>query len=95
MRRTPIRAGAQQRALTMCMWLLCVGALGCDGGPEPAPDGGQDAGHWVTCCIDNRYAQCRCLSENCDGPFIANCGPGVCVNYIPSFPMSNPCEGVE
>ena len=74
---------------------LVAAALGCGGGSEPAPDGGQDAGHWQTCCIDNRYSQCWCYSENCDGPFIANCGPGVCANYFPSLPMSDPCDGVE
>ena len=75
---------------------MVVAALagGCGGGSEAVTDGGADSAGYVTCCIDNRYEQCRCYSENCDGPFIANCGGGACANFIPMTPMSDPCEGV-
>ncbi len=69
-------------------------ATGCGRGSEPMTDGGVDSAGYVTCCIDNRYAQCECFSENCDGPFIANCGGGACANFFPMTPMPDPCEGV-
>lgn len=81
------------RSVEVTLAVASLGA-GCGGGSEPALDGGPDSAGYVTCCIDNRYDQCPCYSENCDGPFIANCGGGVCANYYPMTPISDPCEGV-